>query len=230
MFKSYNNFYAANRCGARRSRAGPCAKLSPAAPGGVDTRRDGVHVHAARPVRTVHTLIDLVLADLQDMVMQSGIARASDVLEQSESLAGILPCTHAAIFLNDMHGEEHTDEIGMHTVLYSLLRAPRRDARQPCPALPAHQRLLPRDVTWRRCAYSRNLRHKRESGCRGNRVAPARCGATDVRGSASSARGLPTARAAGGRGSDERRAARPSYGSHPIAVNNYRARRILRTR
>ena len=117
--------------------------------------------------------------------MQPGIARAPYMNEQSESLAAILSGSHAAIFLIDMHGEEHTDEIGMHTVLYSLLRAPRRDARQPCPALPAHQRLLPRDVTWRRCAYSRNLRHKRESGCRGNRVATARCGATDVRGSAS---------------------------------------------
>ena len=37
--------------------------------------------------------------------MQPGISRASDMLEQSESLAGILPCTHAAIFLNDTHGE-----------------------------------------------------------------------------------------------------------------------------
>lgn len=119
------------------------------------------------------------------LMHQSGIARTSDVLEQSESIADILSGTHTAIFLVDMHGMVHTDEIGMHTVLYSLLRAPRRDARQPCPALPAHQRLLPRDVTWRRCAYSRNLRHKRESGCRGNRVATARCGATDVRGSAS---------------------------------------------
>jgi hypothetical protein len=115
------------------------------------------------------------------LMHQSGIARTSDVLEQSESIADILSGTHTAIFLVDMHGMVHTDEIGMHTVLYSLLRAPRRDSRQPCPALPAHQRLLPRDVTWRRCAYSRNLRHKRESGCRGNRVAAARCGATDVR-------------------------------------------------
>ena len=81
----------------------------------------------------MHSLIDLVLADLQDLVMQSGTARASDVLEQSESLAGILPCTHAANFLNDTHGEEHTDEIGMHTVLYSLQRMSRRDARQPRP-------------------------------------------------------------------------------------------------
>jgi hypothetical protein len=81
----------------------------------------------------VHTLIDLVLADLQDMVVQPGIARASDMLEHSESLAGILPCTHAAIFLNDTHGEEHTDETGMHTVLYSLQRMSRRDARQPRP-------------------------------------------------------------------------------------------------
>ena len=32
-----------------------------------------------------------------------------------------------------MHGEEHTDEIGMHTVLYSLQRMSRRDARQPRP-------------------------------------------------------------------------------------------------
>ena len=61
------------------------------------------------------------------------LARASYMNEQSESLAGILPCTHAAIFLIDTHGEEHTDEIGMHTVLYSLQRMSRRDARQPRP-------------------------------------------------------------------------------------------------
>ena len=67
------------------------------------------------------------------IIMLIGIARASDMLEQSESLAGILPCTHAAIFLIDTHGEEHTDEIGMHTVLYSLQRMSRRDARQPRP-------------------------------------------------------------------------------------------------
>ena len=88
----------------------------------------------------MQALVDLVLADLQDMVMQSGIARASYMNEQSESLAGILPCTHAAIFLNDTHGEEHTDEIGMHTVLYSLQRAPRRDARQPAPLTSLPQR------------------------------------------------------------------------------------------
>ena len=60
--------------------------------------------------------------------MQSGIARASYMNEQSESLADILPCTHAAIFLTDTHGEEHTDEIGMHTVLYSLPLGKRRKA------------------------------------------------------------------------------------------------------
>ena len=65
--------------------------------------------------------------------MQSGIARASYMNEQSESLAGILSYTHAAIFLIDTHGEEHTDEIGMHTVLYSLQRMSHRDARQPRP-------------------------------------------------------------------------------------------------
>ena len=74
----------------------------------------------------MQALVDLVLAYFQDMVMQPGIARASYMNEQSESLAGILPCTHAAIFLTDMHGEEHTDEIGMHTVLYSLQGIPRR--------------------------------------------------------------------------------------------------------
>ena len=136
-------------------------------------------------VRAAHVLLGVGWLYVLLLMHQSGIARTSDVLEQSESIADILSGTHTAIFLVDMHGMVHTDEIGMHTVLYSLLRAPRRDARQPCPALPAHQRLLPRDVTWRRCAYSRNLRHKRESGCRGNRVATARCGATDVRGSAS---------------------------------------------
>ena len=62
------------------------------------------------------------------LMHQSGIARTSDVLEQSESIADILSGTHTAIFLVDMHGMVHTDEIGMHTVLYSLLRAPRRDA------------------------------------------------------------------------------------------------------
>ena len=51
------------------------------------------------------SLVDLVLAYLQDMVMQPGISRASYMNEQSESLADILPCTHAAIFLIDMHGE-----------------------------------------------------------------------------------------------------------------------------
>ena len=136
-------------------------------------------------VRAAHVLLGVGWLYVLLLMHQSGIARTSDVLEQSESIADILSGTHTAIFLVDMHGMVHTDEIGMHMVLYSLLRAPRRDSRQPCPALPAHQRLLPRDVTWRRCAYSRNLRHKRESGCRGNRVATARCGATDVRGSAS---------------------------------------------
>ena len=69
------------------------------------------------------------------LMHQSGIARTSDVLEQSESIADILSGTHTAIFLVDMHGMVHTDEIGMHTVLYSLLRAPRRDSRPalPCP-------------------------------------------------------------------------------------------------
>ena len=50
-------------------------------------------------------LVDLVLAYLQDMVMQPGIARASYMNEQSESLAGILSGSYAAIFLDDMHGE-----------------------------------------------------------------------------------------------------------------------------
>ena len=81
----------------------------------------------------MQALVDLVLAYLQDMVMQPGIARASYMNEQSESLAGILSGSYAAIFLDDMHGEEHTDEIGMHTVLYSLQRMSRRDARQPRP-------------------------------------------------------------------------------------------------
>ena len=67
------------------------------------------------------------------LMHQSGIARTSDVLEQSESIADILSGTHTAIFLVDMHGMVHTDEIGMHTVLYSLQRMSRRDARQPRP-------------------------------------------------------------------------------------------------
>ena len=79
----------------------------------------------------MQALVDLVLAYLQDMVMQPGIARASYMNEQSESLAGILPCTHAAIFLIDTHGEEHTDEIGVHTVLRVLQRTSYRDACQP---------------------------------------------------------------------------------------------------
>ena len=53
--------------------------------------------------------------------------------EQQKSLADILMHTNAAGFLLDLHGEEHTDEIGMHTVLYSLQRMSRRDARQPRP-------------------------------------------------------------------------------------------------
>ena len=99
--------------------------------------------------------------------MQSGIARASDVLEQSESLAGILPCTHAAIFLVDMHGEEHTDEIGMHPVLYSLQRMSRRDARQPWSSLTLRRRTSERAAssasaseTWRQSPRS-NLRCRR---------------------------------------------------------------------
>ena len=67
------------------------------------------------------------------LMHQSGIARTSDVLEQSESIADILSGTHTAIFLVDMHGMVHTDEIGMHTVLYSLQDMSRRDARQPRP-------------------------------------------------------------------------------------------------
>ena len=78
----------------------------------------------------MQALVELVLAYLQDMVMQPGIARAPYMKQQSESLAAILSGSHAAIFLIDMHGEEHTDEIGMHTVLCSLQRTSCRDARQ----------------------------------------------------------------------------------------------------
>ena len=67
------------------------------------------------------------------IIMLIGIARASGMLAHRESLADILAHTHAAGFLVDKHGEEHTDEIGMHTVLYSLQRMSRRDARQPRP-------------------------------------------------------------------------------------------------
>ena len=66
-------------------------------------------------------------------MMLIGIARALDMTEQQKSLADILMHTNAAGFLLDLHGEEHTDEIGMHTVLYSLQRMSRRDARQPRP-------------------------------------------------------------------------------------------------
>ena len=96
----------------------------------------------------MQALVDLVLAYLQDMVMQPGIARASYMNEQSESLAGILPCTHAAIFLNDTHGEEHTDEIGMHTVLNPLRRTPYRDA--PAPPCPSHRDVRRQDGERRR--------------------------------------------------------------------------------
>ena len=69
------------------------------------------------------------------IIMLIGIARASGMLEHPESLADILAHTHAAGFLVDTHGEEHTDEIGMHTVLYSLQRSPYRDAPAlPCPS------------------------------------------------------------------------------------------------
>ena len=77
--------------------------------------------------------------------MQPGIARASYMNEQSESLAGILSGSYAAMFLDDMHGEEHTDEIGVHTVLRVLQRKSYRDACQapPCPVVPHH---VPQDV------------------------------------------------------------------------------------
>ena len=45
--------YVGDRCGARRFHAGPCALLSTTAPGGVDTRRDGEHVHV-RHAACVH--------------------------------------------------------------------------------------------------------------------------------------------------------------------------------
>ena len=68
------------------------------------------------------------------IIMLIGIARASDMTEHPESLADILTHTHAAGFLDDTHGEEHTDEIGMHTVLQ---RTPYRDA--PAPPCPSHR-------------------------------------------------------------------------------------------
>ena len=51
--------------------------------------------------------------------------------EQQKSLADILMHTNAAGFLLDLHGEEHTDEIGVHTMLRVLQRTSYRDACQP---------------------------------------------------------------------------------------------------
>ena len=65
------------------------------------------------------------------IIMLIGIARASDMTEHPESLADIPTHTHAAGFLVDTHGEEHTDEIGVHTVLSVLQRTSYRDACQP---------------------------------------------------------------------------------------------------
>ena len=64
-------------------------------------------------------------------MMLIGIARALDMTEQQKSLADILMHTNAAGFLLDLHGEEHTDEIGVHTVLRLLQRTSYRDACQP---------------------------------------------------------------------------------------------------
>ena len=64
-------------------------------------------------------------------MMLIGIARALDMTEQQKSLADILMHTNAAGFLLDLHGEEHTDEIGVHTVLSVLQRTSYRDACQP---------------------------------------------------------------------------------------------------
>ena len=65
------------------------------------------------------------------IIMLIGIARASDMMEHRESLADILTHTHAAGFLDDTHGEEHTDEIGVHSMLRVLQRTSYRDACQP---------------------------------------------------------------------------------------------------
>ena len=93
----------------------------------------------------MHALVDLVLAKLHKIMMLIGITRALDMAEQQKSLADILMHTNAAGFLLDLHGEEHTDEIGMQTVLCSLQRTPYRDACQapPCPVVPHH---VPQDV------------------------------------------------------------------------------------
>jgi len=72
-------------------------------------------------------------------MMLVGIARALDMTEQQKSLADILMHTNAAGFLLDLHGEEHTDEIGVHTVLRVLQRTSYRDACQP--SLPARSSL-----------------------------------------------------------------------------------------
>ena len=64
-------------------------------------------------------------------MMLVGIARALDMTEQQKSLADILMHTNAAGFLLDLHGEEHTDEIGVHTMLRVLQRTSYRDACQP---------------------------------------------------------------------------------------------------
>ena len=73
-------------------------------------------------------------------MMLIGITRALDMAEQQKSLADILMHTNAAGFLLDLHGVEHTDEIGVHTVLSVLQRTSYRDACQapPCPVVPHH--------------------------------------------------------------------------------------------
>ena len=68
---------------------------------------------------------------MHKIMMLIGIARASDMMEQQKSLADILMHTNAAGFLLDLHGVEHTDEIGVHTMLRVLQRTSYRDACQP---------------------------------------------------------------------------------------------------
>ena len=70
-----------------------------------------------------------------------GHRAATDVLEQSESIADILSNTHTAVFLVGMHGMVHTDDRTRCCTRCSARRA--GDARQPCPARPRQRRARP---------------------------------------------------------------------------------------
>ena len=89
---------------------------------------------------------------VQYIITLIGITRATDMIGHPESLADILMHANAAGFLLDLHGKEHTDEIGVQTVLCSLQRTPYRDACQapPCPVVPHHVSERPSSARGRR--------------------------------------------------------------------------------